>query len=177
MKDFAGLASYNMIAKRDDLRRLEIPSYEGMDEFIKRQQVDREGGTSFVAGISTTLVVMELCEIRNLYFGFESGPIVDAGGELYLPLKVEAMVQGDSDIYTKVGTAVLLYSHPERYFSFSTIIDLNVAVAQVGGTLGFEYSPACLAYTSAIRRCWAGESALCAWGWVSAILPRAMPGE
>ena len=141
MNNFAGLVSYNMIAERDKLRRLTIPSYEGMDEFIKRQQVDREGGTSFVAGISTTLVVMELCEIRDLYFGFESGPIVDAGGELWLPLKVEAMVQGDSDIYTKVGTAVLLYSHPERYFSFSTIIDLNVAVAQVGGTLGFEYSP------------------------------------
>ena len=141
MNDFAGLVSYNMIAERDNLRRLQIPSYEGMEEFIKRQQVDREGGTSFVAGVSTTLVVMELCEIRDLYFGFESGPIVDAGGELWLPLKVEAMVQGDSDIYTKVGTAALLYSHPERYFSFSTIIDLNVAVAQVGGTLGFEYSP------------------------------------
>ena len=140
MKDFAGLVSYNMIAERDNLRRLQVPSFDGMEEFIQRQEVNREGGTSFTAGISTTLVISELCEIRNLYFGFESGPIVDAGGELFLPLDVESMVTSNKP-FTKVGTVVILYSHPERYFSFSTIIDLKVAVAQVGGTLGFEYSP------------------------------------
>ncbi len=140
MKDFAGLISYNMIAERDGQRRLQIPSYKGMEEFIKRQEVNREGGTSFVAGVSTTLVISELCEIRNLYFGFESGPIVDAGGELFLPLKVDSMVTNSSP-YTPVGSVVILYSHPERYFSFNVTVDLKVAMAQVGGSIGFEYSP------------------------------------
>lgn len=140
MKDFSGLVSYNMIAERDSQRRLQIPSYGNMEKFIERQEVNRNDGTSFCAGISTTLVISELCEIRNLYFGFENGPIVDAGGELYLPLDIVSMVSSGSP-YTKVGSVVILYSHPERYFSFSVTVDLNVALARVGGTLGFEYSP------------------------------------
>ncbi len=57
------------------------------------------------------------------------------------PLDVEAMVTGKSDVYTKVGTTVILYSHPERYFSFTMNNDLNVAMARVSGNMGFEYSP------------------------------------
>jgi hypothetical protein len=139
LKDFAGIVSYNMVAERDEMHKLRIPSYDNIKSFVENMKVERKGGTSFSAGISATLVVLELCEIRNLYFGFESGPIVDAGGELYLPLNIGAIV--GEDAFTYVGRTVILYNHPKRYFSFALSIDAEVAVARVGGDLGFEYSP------------------------------------
>ncbi len=73
--------------------------------------------STFAAGIKGTLIVFRLCEIRDFYFSFERGPAVTAGGSLYLPLDVSSMLGGDG--FKKVGTAVIHYSHPDRYFSFS----------------------------------------------------------
>jgi len=81
-----------------------------------------------------------LCEIRELYFGFDSGPIVDASGGLYLPLDVAGMIAGDG--FKKVGSVAISYSHPERYFCFSITIDnIDLIACSVGGSIGFEFSP------------------------------------
>jgi hypothetical protein len=135
------MAAYNMDVGLDDRGRYQFPSDVGqMKNFIENMQVYKGDQSSFSAGIRGKMVVAGLCDIRDLYFGFESGPIVTAGGELYLPLDVSAMV-GVSE-YTFAGSAAITYSHPERYFSFSmTINEIDVAVAKVSGSLGFEYSP------------------------------------
>jgi PKD repeat protein len=141
IKDFAGIVSYNMEVQRDEHRRFQFPDDGSqMLGFIQGLEVYRGEGTKFAAGISGTLTVAELCEVRKLYFGFESGPIVDAGGDLCLPLKVSAMVGGGSP-YTEVGTVVILYSHPERYFSMSMFYDMELIMVKAHGEIGLEYSP------------------------------------
>jgi len=139
--NFTGMAAYNMDIGQDDRGRYQFPSNAGqMKSFIENMQVYKGDQSSFAAGIRGKMVVAGLCDIRGLYFGFESGPVVTAGGELYLPLDVSAMV-GVSE-YTFVGSAAITYSHPERYFSFSmTVNEIDVVAAKVSGSLGFEFSP------------------------------------
>ncbi|HWR19946.1 MAG TPA: hypothetical protein VN608_10015 [Clostridia bacterium] len=141
IRNFTGITAYNMDVASDNRGRYQFPSDAGqMESFIKNMQVYKGDGTSFAAGIHGEMVVAGLCDIRELYFGFESGPVVTAGGELYLPLDIGAMVGAGN--YTFVGSAAITYSHPERYFSFSmTINEIDVAIAKVSGSLGFEYSP------------------------------------
>jgi len=141
IQNFTGMVAYNMTIGLDGQGRFKFPNNANqMAGFIDNLQVHKGDQPSFAAGIRGKMVVMGLCDIRDLYFGFESGPIVAARGDLYLPLDVGAMV-GAGD-YTHVGSVAIIYSHPDRYFSFSmTIEEINVAVAKVGGSLGFEYSP------------------------------------
>lgn len=139
--DFTGIVTYNMAVSRDEQGRYQFPANPGeIKPYIDALQVHKEDGTAFAAGIKGTMNVFRLCEIRDFYFGFGSGPVINAEGALYLPLDVSAMITGDG--YMKVGSVAIAYSHPERYFSFSMTLDrIDVAVASVSGSLGFEYSP------------------------------------
>jgi len=142
IKDFSGVVVYNMTVAKDGEGRYEFPANSnGIPGFIQGLQVHSGSNASFAAGIKGTLVIPNLCEIRDMYFGFRTGPAVTANGQLYLPLNVGAILFG-GDSYTAVGTASISYSHPDRYFSFSmTLNDMDVLVARVSGSLGFEYSP------------------------------------
>lgn len=142
IKDFSGVVAYNMTVAKDGEGRYEFPANSnGIPGFIQGLQVHSGSNASFAAGIKGTLVIPNLCEIRDMYFGFRTGPAVTANGQLYLPLNVGAILFG-GDSYTAVGTASISYSHPDRYFSFSmTLNDMDVLVARVSGSLGFEYSP------------------------------------
>ncbi len=142
IKNFTGMVTYNMVVARDDQRRFQFPANANqMASFVQGLQIHKGSKPAFSAGIKGTLVIPRLCEIRDLYFGFETGPVVNAGGNLYLPLDVGAILDS-GDSYTKIGSADITYSHPDRYFSFGMTLDgIDVMVAKVGGSLGFEYSP------------------------------------
>lgn len=142
IRGFTGIVAYNMEVSRDEQRRFIFPDQASqMKEFIESMKVYRGSNTPFAAGIRGTLEVSKLCEIRDLYFGFEPGPSVAAGGSLYLPLSLSSLIEGDGG-FTKVGAVAITYSHPDRYFSFSMTLDrINLLLAQVSGSLGFEYSP------------------------------------
>lgn len=141
IKDYTGLVAYNMQIGRDELDRFMFPENASqMNSFISFLPVYKGSNSSFAAGVKGTMVVAKLCEIRNMYFGFESGPKVFAGGELYLPLDVSAIVGGSA--YRKVGSVEMKYRHNDRYFSFSMTLDrINLILATVSGSMGFEYSP------------------------------------
>lgn len=141
VKDFTGIAAYNMTVARDEQGRCVFPDSAGQIEgYIGNLPVHKGSESTFAAGIKGTLIVFRLCEIRDFYFSFERGPAVTAGGSLYLPLDVSSMLGGDG--FKKVGTAVIHYSHPDRYFSFSMTLDgIDLVMAKVSGSLGFEYSP------------------------------------
>jgi hypothetical protein len=141
IKDYTGLVAYNMQIGRDELDRFMFPENASqINSFISFLPVYKGSNSSFAAGVKGTMVVAKLCEIRNMYFGFESGPKVFAGGELYLPLDVSAIVGGSA--YRKVGSVEMKYRHNDRYFSFSMTLDrINLILATVSGSMGFEYSP------------------------------------
>ena len=47
-----------------------------------------------------------------------------------------------SDGFKHVGDVSILYSHPERYFSFSmTLNEIDMVAIKLSGSLGFEFSP------------------------------------
>jgi PKD repeat protein len=142
VRNFTGMVTYNMEISRDEQQRFEFPNQAGhMKGFIENLKVHQGSDSTFAAGIRGTLEVSRLCEIRDLYFGFERGPSVSASGSLYLPLSISSVIEGDGG-FTKVGSAAIRYSHPDRYFSFSMTLDrINLLLAEVGGSLGFEYSP------------------------------------
>lgn len=142
VKDFTGLVLYNMVVQRDERQRFRLPAKPAdVEGFIQGLEVHREAGSSFAGGLTGTLGVYGLCEVRHLYFGFERGPIVEAGGELFVPLNIGALI-GGSDPYTALGEVSIGYHHPDRYFALNlSIKDRDLLVARVGGDLGFEYSP------------------------------------
>jgi hypothetical protein len=146
VKDFTGLVAYNMEVKRDGQKHYEFPdggakSKENMEKFIMEElSVNRGSGSSFAAAIKGTLMISGFAEVRNLYFGFDSGPSVIASGELYAPLSVKSMIERAPE--KRIGAVSIMYRHPERYFSFSITLDeIDVVVAKVSGSLGFEFSP------------------------------------
>ena len=97
------------------------------------------GGGKFVGGIKGEMSVSGLYA-QNLYFCFEPGPSVTAEGDLYVPLSIESISTGRPDKF--MGKAAISYRHPERYLSFTMTLDrINLILAEVGGSLGFEYSP------------------------------------
>ena len=142
IRGFTGMVAYNMQISQDEQKRFIFPNQANQIKgFIEDLQVYQRSGSYFAAGIRGTLEVSKLCEIRDLYFGFERGPSVSADGSLYLPLSLSSLIGGDGG-FTKVGSASIRYSHPDRYFSFSITLDrINLFLAEVGGSLGFEYSP------------------------------------
>ncbi len=141
LSDFSGLIVNNMIVERNTERQLKFPKEKGaMKQLISGMEVDRGPDGKFAAGIRGTMEIASICEVRDLYFGFENGPLVEASGKLYLPLDVKAMIDGKS--FRHVGDVAILYSHPERYFSFNmTLNEIDVIAIKLSGSLGFEFSP------------------------------------
>ena len=141
VKDFTGIVTYNMTVNRNESKQYDFPDSPGqMKDFIKKMNVHREPESTFAAAIRGTLVISGFAEIKNLYFGFEAGPSVEASGELYVPLDVKSMIEGKPE--KRIGSVAIMYRHPDRYFSFSITLDqIDVVAAKVSGSLGFEFSP------------------------------------
>jgi len=127
-----------MKVDKDEQGRLAFPANAGgMSAYIRDLQV---GGGKFTGGIKGEMTVFRLCTIKDLYFGFEPGPKVTAGGDVYLPLDIKSIVDGNPSRH--VGRAVIQYRHPDRYFSFKMTFDsMNIVIFDFGGSLGLEYSP------------------------------------
>lgn len=138
IRNFTGLVAQNMVVEKDAEGRLAFPDNAGaMGAYIKNLQV---GGGKFSGGIKGEMTVIKLCTIKDLYFGFEPGPKVAASGEVYMPLDIKSIVNGNPSRY--IGKAVIQYRHPERYFSFNlTFEKMNLVLFDFSGSLGFEYSP------------------------------------
>ncbi|MDI9470747.1 MAG: hypothetical protein QM296_11175 [Bacillota bacterium] len=141
LSEFSGLVVNNMVVERNSERQLKFPKEKAaMKQLISGMEVDRGPDGKFAAGIRGTMEIASICEVRDLYFGFENGPLVEASGKLYLPLDVKAMIDGKS--FRHVGDVEILYSHPERYFSFNmTLNEIDVIAIKLSGSLGFEFSP------------------------------------
>ena len=58
-----------------------------------------------------------------------------------IPLNVGALVGSGESAYTNIGSAVILYSHPERYFSLNMFVDMNLILVKTQGDISLEYSP------------------------------------
>jgi hypothetical protein len=96
VEDFTGMVVYNMLMGRTADNKFDFPEDPGqMEAYVKNRPVHTGADTFFGAGIKGMISISGLCEIRELYFGFDSGPIVDASGGLYLPLDVAGMIAGD----------------------------------------------------------------------------------
>ncbi len=143
VRDFTGALTYNMVMEKGADGHYDFPAdAKQMQSYIEGLPVSKQGQPSFAAAIKGDMLVFGLCEVRDLYFAFEEGPRVHATGDLYLPLQISAMVSSNSDAFVKVGSTEIIYSHPQKYFSFSMTLDrIDVAVAALSGSLGFEYSP------------------------------------
>ena len=142
VSNFTGIVAYNMVVERDGSKHYVFPNNAGrMKSFIEDElNVHKGDGITFAAAIRGTLDISGFAEVRNMYFGFDRGPSVVADGELYVPLSVSSMINGKPD--KKIGEVVIMYSHPERYFSFTVTLDrIDVVLAAVSGSLGFEFSP------------------------------------
>lgn len=143
VRDFTGAIAYNMVVEKDADGRYDFPTdKKTMTDYILNLTISKQAEPTFAAGIKGDMLVFGLCEVRDLYFAFEQGPRIQANGDLYLPLDISAMVSNESDAFYKVGSTEIIYSHPQKYFSFNMTLDrIDVAIAAVGGSLGFEYSP------------------------------------
>lgn len=140
---FSGLIVNNMIVERDEQKHLVFPEGKAeMKEFISEMEVDRSQDGKMLAAMKGTLNIKKIAQVRDLYFGFESGPLVEASGGLYLPLDVDVILNPQSDGFRHVGDVDILYSHPDRYFSFSmTLNEIDMVAIKLSGSLGFEFSP------------------------------------
>ncbi len=141
VKDFAGLVTNNLVVQKDELNRYIFPANSNeMPAFIKGLQVSEKDGNNFAAGIRGVMKIAGFCEVRELYFGFEEGPIVTAGGDFYTTLSVNSMIAQSPEDH--IGSVWITYSHPQRYFAFvATLEEVEVASLKVRGSLGFEFSP------------------------------------
>jgi hypothetical protein len=135
---FTGLVAQNMRVDKDEQGRLTFPENAGsMSAYIRDLQV---GGDKFAGGIKGEMTVFRLCTIKNLYFGFEPGPKVTASGDVYVPLDIKSIVDGNPSRY--VGKTNIQYRHADRYFSFKMTFDnMNIVIFDFGGSMGLEYSP------------------------------------
>ncbi|MGI6072388.1 MAG: hypothetical protein ACOX75_05185 [Lachnospiraceae bacterium] len=143
MDRFSGLVASNMIVERDEQKHLIFPDGKAeMKKFISDMPVDRSKDAKFNAAVKGDLNIKKVAQVRDLYFGFESGPLVEASGGLYLPLDVEVILNPSSDGFKHVGDVKIIYSHPERYFSFNmTLNEVDMIAVKLSGSLGFEFSP------------------------------------
>lgn len=138
IEKFTGLIAQNMQIGKDAQGKLTFPDKAGeMENYIKNLQ---PGGGKFAGGIKGEMTVIKLCTIKNLYFGFEPGPKVTAGGNVYMPLDIESIVNGNPTRH--MGEAVIQYRHTDRYFSFNMTFDrVGIVLFDFSGSMGMEYSP------------------------------------
>lgn len=151
IEKFTGLAAQNMQVGKDQQGRLTFPENAGdMSAYIRNLQV---GGGKFAGGIKGEMKVLKLCTIKNLYFGFEPGPKVTAGGDVYVPLDIESIINGNPSRH--VGKADIQYRHADRYFSINMTFDrMNIVIFEFGAAWALSTAPACSAFTSGIpKRC------------------------
>ncbi len=81
IKNFSGVVAYNMTAAKDGQGRYEFPANSsGIPGFIQGLQVHSGSNTLFRRRDQGHLVIPNLCEIRDMYFGFKTGPAVTANG-------------------------------------------------------------------------------------------------
>ena len=110
IEKFTGLVAQNMQVGKDGEGRLAFPANAGdMSAYIKNLRV---GGGKFVGGIKGEMKVLKLCTIKNLYFSFEPGPKVTAGGDVYVPLDIESIIKGNPTRH--VGRANIQYRPADR---------------------------------------------------------------
>jgi hypothetical protein len=110
-------------------------------DHIKTMPVYTGSGTKFAAAIHGTLSVIHLCEIRDLYFAFESGPVVEAGGDFCVPINPSSIFKDPPDAYTKIGSVVIMYNHPARHFSINVDVDMKILEIAVYGNINLQYNP------------------------------------
>ncbi len=132
-----GIVAYNMVIDRDTKQHNRFIFPKNVHDL----EVYTGSGTSFAAAIRGTLNVMHLCEIREMYFAFDRGPIVEAGGDFYVPLDPGALLKSNPDPFTKVGTVVIMYNHPNRHFTFNTDLNYKVMSISVTGSISLQYNP------------------------------------
>ena len=142
ISDIAGIVTYNMVVERDPSRhnRFVFPhETEAIVDHIINMDVYTGSGTKFAAAIHGTLDVLHLCQIRDLYFAFESGPIVEAGGDFFVPLNPGAVL-GD-DAFTKIGSVIIMYNHPARHFSINVDLEYKVMAIEIYGNINLQWNP------------------------------------
>jgi len=143
LSDIAGIVTYNMVVERNPAQhnRFVFPhKVSDIEAHIRNMAVYTGSGTKFAAAIHATMDVLHLCQIRDMYFAFESGPIVEAGGDFFVPLSVGAIVTG-SDPFTQVGTVVIMYNHPARHFSINADVNTSVIGISVFGNINLQWNP------------------------------------
>jgi hypothetical protein len=144
IKDIGGVISYNMNVDRDpnQYNRFKLPDSPSKVKSYVAGLTPYEGsGKKFAAGFYATMNVMHICEIRRMYFAFESGPIIEAGGEFYVPLNPGAILKDPRDAFTKVGTCVIMYNHPTRNFSLNVDVDVKAVGIEVCGSISIQWNP------------------------------------
>jgi hypothetical protein len=149
----AGIVASNMVVKTDPEHqdRLDISNIKKMGDYIDEMQVHRGSNSTFVAGLRGKLVIAGVCVVDNMYFGFTNGPIVEAGGDLYISLGMDSVLDetsvnanGDKGSLSNclyLGDVLIRYHHPNRHFSCNLAIGTEVMGIQITGNLGFEVSP------------------------------------
>jgi PKD repeat protein len=144
IRDVGGVVSYNMNVDRDPTQhnRFKFPdSPDKVKPYIAGLTPYEGSGTKFAAGFYATMNVEHICEIRGMYFAFESGPIIEAGGDFYVPLDPTAIFKDSHDFYTKVGSCIIMYNHPARNFSLNVDLDYRVVGIEVYGSISMQWNP------------------------------------
>ncbi|MCL1804971.1 MAG: hypothetical protein FWG28_03060, partial [Clostridiales bacterium] len=145
-----GIVTSNMVVEKDPAHqdRFAFSNAGNMGKFIEEMPVHRGNGSTFAAGLRGRMVITKIAVVDNLYFGFTNGPVVEAGGDLYLALGLEALFGGAIDERgTKLGGCVglgdvlLRYHHPNRHFSCNLAMSTEVMGIMLTGNVGFEASP------------------------------------
>ncbi|NLZ55347.1 MAG: hypothetical protein GX900_01590, partial [Clostridiaceae bacterium] len=127
LEDYRGIVASNMVVERDKKEHYVFPhEHAAMAAYIDGLKVNTDASGSFAAAVRGVMVIEELFRIEDLYFGFEPGPIVRAGGDACAPIDVSSIVGNDA--YRKIGTVEIVYRHPERHFSFNVKLDDNKEV-------------------------------------------------
>ena len=144
IRNIGGVVSYNMNVERDasNHNRFRFPnSPDDVEGYIKNLTPYEGNSTKFAAGFYATMNVEHICEIRRMYFAFENGPIIEAGGDFYVPLNPGAILKEKPDPYTEVGTCVIMYNHPARNFSINVDINFKVIAIEVTGNINMQWNP------------------------------------
>jgi len=147
----AGIVTSNMVVEEDSAHqdRFAFANAANMGKFIADMPVHRGVGSTFAAGLRGKLIIAEICVVDNMYFGFTNGPVVEAGGDLYIVLSLDSIMGGGINedgsnavsVATYLGDVVVRYHHPNRHFSANIAFDMELVGIQITGNVGFEVSP------------------------------------
>ena len=110
---------------------------------IKTLDVHTGGDKKFAAAIHCTMTIAKVGQIKNMYFAFESGPIVEAGGDFAVPLNPLALLDTGDNVanYTDIGYVVVMYNHPDRHFFIHVDVNVDVLGFKVTGAIRLDQTP------------------------------------